>query len=48
MTIEDLCGAGNSPLGETAAGLTGEIRHVDVDCHVIGMNAEAAPDMTVD
>ena len=45
VTIEDVGGAGLYLLSELAAGVTGEIHHVDAGYNVIGMKAEDAPDI---
>ena len=47
VTIEDVGGAGLYLLSDLAAGVTGEIHHVDAGNNVIGMKAEDAPDITV-
>jgi enoyl-[acyl-carrier protein] reductase I len=47
VTIEDVGGAGLYLLSDLAAGVTGEIHHVDAGYNVIGMKAEDAPDITV-
>ncbi len=47
VTIEDVGGAGLYLLSDLAAGVTGEIHHVDAGYNVIGMKAEDAPDMTL-
>jgi enoyl-[acyl-carrier protein] reductase I len=47
VTIEDVGGAGLYLLSDLAAGVTGEIHHVDAGYNVIGMKAEDAPDMSV-
>jgi len=43
----DVGGAGLYLLSDLAAGVTGEIHHVDAGYHVVGMKAEDAPDLTV-
>jgi len=45
VTIEDVGGAGLYLLSDLAAGVTGEIHHVDAGYNVIGMKAEDAPDI---
>ena len=47
VTIEDVGGAGLYLLSDLAAGVTGEVHHVDAGYNVIGMKAEDAPDMTL-
>ena len=47
VTIEDVGGAGLYLLSDLAAGVTGEILHVDAGYNVIGMKAEDAPDISV-
>jgi enoyl-[acyl-carrier protein] reductase I len=47
VTIEDVGGAGMYLLSDLAAGVTGEIHHVDAGYNVIGMKAEDAPDISV-
>jgi enoyl-[acyl-carrier protein] reductase I len=47
VTIEDVGGAGLYLLSDLAAGVTGEIHHVDAGYNVIGMKAEDAPDIAV-
>ena len=46
VTIEDVGGAGLYLLSDLAAGVTGEIHHVDAGYNVIGMKAEDAPDIS--
>jgi enoyl-[acyl-carrier protein] reductase I len=46
-TIEDVGGAGVYLLSDLAAGVTGEIHHVDCGYHVVGMKNPEAPDITV-
>jgi enoyl-[acyl-carrier protein] reductase I len=48
VTIDDVGGAGLYLLSDLAAGVTGEIHHVDAGYNVIGMKAEDAPDITLD
>jgi len=45
VTIEDVGGAGLYLLSDLAAGVTGEIHHVDAGYNVIGMKREDAPDI---
>jgi len=45
VTIDDVGGAGLYLLSDLAAGVTGEIHHVDAGYNVIGMKAEDAPDI---
>jgi enoyl-[acyl-carrier protein] reductase I len=45
VTIEDVGGAGLYLLSELAAGVTGEVHHVDAGYNVVGMKAEDAPDI---
>lgn len=47
VTIEDVGGAGLYLLSDLAAGVTGEIHHVDAGYNVIGMKAEDAPDIAL-
>lgn len=46
VTIEDVGGAGLYLLSDLAAGVTGEIHHVDAGYNVVGMKAEDAPDIS--
>jgi enoyl-[acyl-carrier protein] reductase I len=46
-TIEDVGGAGVYLLSDLAAGVTGEVHHVDSGYHVVGMKAVDAPDIAV-
>ena len=46
VTIEDVGGAGLYLLSDLAAGVTGEIHHVDGGYNVVGMKAEDAPDIS--
>jgi enoyl-[acyl-carrier protein] reductase I len=46
VTIEDVGGAGLYLLSELAAGVTGEVHHVDAGYNVVGMKAEDAPDIS--
>ena len=47
VTIEDVGGAGLYLCSDLAAGVTGEIHHVDAGYNVGGMKAEDAPDIAV-
>jgi enoyl-[acyl-carrier protein] reductase I len=47
VTIEDVGGAGLYLLSDLAAGVTGEIHHVDAGYNVIGMKREDAPDISL-
>ncbi len=47
VTIEDVGGAGLYLLSDLAAGVTGEIHHVDAGYNVVGMKAEDAPDIAL-
>jgi enoyl-[acyl-carrier protein] reductase I len=47
VTIEDVGGAGAYLLSDLAAGVTGEVHHVDCGYHVVGMKAVDAPDISV-
>jgi enoyl-[acyl-carrier protein] reductase I len=47
VTIEDVGGAALYLLSDLAAGVTGEIHHVDAGYNVIGMKAEDAPDIAL-
>jgi enoyl-[acyl-carrier protein] reductase I len=44
-TIEDVGGAGLYLLSDLAAGVTGEVHHVDSGYHIVGMKNPAAPDI---
>ena len=46
VTIEDVGGAGLYLLSDLAAGVTGEVHHVDSGYNVVGMKAEDAPDIS--
>ena len=48
VMIEDVGGAGLYLLSDLAAGVTGEIHHVDAGYNVIGMKAEDAPDIALE
>ncbi|MCC7427129.1 MAG: enoyl-ACP reductase FabI [Alphaproteobacteria bacterium] len=45
VTIEDVGGAGVYLLSDLAAGVTGEVHHVDCGYHIVGMKAVDAPDI---
>ena len=45
VTIEEVGGAGVYLLSDLAAGVTGEVHHVDCGYHVVGMKNPAAPDI---
>jgi len=47
VTIDDVGGAGLYLLSDLAAGVTGEVHHVDCGYHVVGMKAVDAPDISV-
>jgi enoyl-[acyl-carrier protein] reductase I len=47
VTIEDVGGAGMYLLSDLAAGVTGEVHHVDTGYHVQGMKNPDAPDFTI-
>ena len=47
VTIEDVGGAAVYLLSDLAAGVTGEVHHVDCGYHVVGMKNPAAPDISV-
>lgn len=47
VTIEDVGGAGLYLLSDLAAGVTGEVHHVDAGYNVIGMKREDAPDIAL-
>jgi enoyl-[acyl-carrier protein] reductase I len=47
VTIEDVGGAALYLLSDLAAGVSGEIHHVDCGYHVVGMKAVDAPDISV-
>jgi len=47
VTIEDVGGAGLYLLSDLAAGVTGEVHHVDAGYNVLGMKAEDAPDIAL-
>ena len=47
VTIEDVGGAGVYLLSDLAAGVTGEVHHVDSGYHVVGMKNPDAPDISV-
>ena len=45
VTIEDVGGAGLYLLSDLAAGVTGEVHHVDCGYHTVGMKNVNAPDI---
>jgi enoyl-[acyl-carrier protein] reductase I len=47
VTIEDVGGAGMYLLSPLAAGVTGEVHHVDTGYHIQGMKNPDAPDFTI-
>jgi enoyl-[acyl-carrier protein] reductase I len=47
VTIEEVGGAAVYLLSDLAAGVTGEVHHVDCGYHVVGMKNPAAPDISV-
>lgn len=47
VTIEEVGGAGVYLLSDLAAGVTGEVHHVDCGYHIVGMKNPAAPDISV-
>jgi enoyl-[acyl-carrier protein] reductase I len=47
VTIEDVGGSALYLLSDLAAGVSGEIHHVDCGYHVVGMKAVDAPDISV-
>ncbi len=47
VTIDDVGGAGLYLLSDLAAGVTGEIHHVDAGYNIIGMKQEDAPDIAL-
>ena len=46
VTIEDVGGAGLYLLSDLAAGVTGEVHHVDSGYHIVGMKNPDAPDIS--
>jgi len=48
VTIEDVGGAGLYLLSDLAAGVAGEVHHVDSGYHVVGMKNPDAPDINVE
>ncbi|MEO3471921.1 enoyl-ACP reductase FabI [Roseomonas sp. CAU 1739] len=48
VTIEEVGGSGLYLLSELAAGVTGEVHHVDSGYHIVGMKNPDAPDITVE
>jgi len=47
ITTEEVGGAALYLLSDLAAGVTGEIHHVDAGYHIVGMKAEDAPDIAL-
>ena len=47
VTIEDVGGAGVYLLSDLAAGVSGEVHHVDCGYHIVGMKNPEAPDISV-
>lgn len=47
VTIEDVGGGGLYLLSDLAAGVTGEIHHIDAGYNVVGMKQEDAPDIAL-
>ncbi len=47
ITIDEVGGAALYLLSDLAAGVTGEIHHVDAGYHIVGMKAEDAPDIAL-
>ena len=47
VTIEEVGGASVYLLSDLAAGVTGEVHHVDCGYHIVGMKNPAAPDISV-
>ncbi len=47
VTLDDVGGAGVYLLSDLAAGVSGEVHHVDCGYHVVGMKAVDAPDISV-
>jgi enoyl-[acyl-carrier protein] reductase I len=47
VTIEEVGGAGLYLLSDLAAGVTGEVHHVDSGYHIVGMKNPDAPDISV-
>ncbi len=48
VTIEEVGGSGVYLLSDLAAGVTGEVHHVDSGYHIVGMKNPDAPDITVE
>jgi enoyl-[acyl-carrier protein] reductase I len=48
VTINEVGGAGLYLLSDLAAGVTGEVHHVDCGYHVVGMKHPDAPDIAID
>ncbi len=47
VTLGDVGGAGLYLLSDLAAGVTGEVHHVDCGYHIVGMKNPSAPDISV-
>jgi enoyl-[acyl-carrier protein] reductase I len=47
VSIEEVGGAGVYLLSDLAAGVTGEVHHVDCGYHIVGLKNPAAPDISV-
>ena len=47
VSIEDVGGAAVYLLSDLAAGVTGEVHHVDCGYHIVGMKNPEAPDISV-
>jgi enoyl-[acyl-carrier protein] reductase I len=48
VTIDEVGGSGLYLLSDLAAGVTGEVHHVDSGYHIVGMKNPDAPDITVE
>jgi enoyl-[acyl-carrier protein] reductase I len=48
VTIDEVGGAGVYLLSDLAAGVTGEVHHVDCGYHVVGMKHPDAPDIAIE
>ncbi len=48
MTIGEVGETASYLVSDMAAGMTGEILHVDAGYHVVGMKNPEAPDLTLD
>ena len=48
ITIDDVGGSGLYLLSDLAAGVTGEVHHVDAGYHTVGMKQVDAPDITLE